>query len=88
MKELTWHYVIQRSELAGLQHGQRRMIQELFEVFFSKIQEKKWEYLPEGFGQLIQENPSVNPARWTADYISGLTERQVRRFYQRITGQN
>jgi dGTPase len=88
LKQLTWHYVIQRSDLATLQHGQQRMIQELFEVFFLKIQERKWKYFPEGFGQLIQDNPDVNAARWTADYISGLTERQVRRLYQRITGRD
>ena len=88
LKELTWHYVIQRSDLTTLQHGQLRMIKKLFKMFFSKIEQKKWEYFPEGFGQLIQDNPHVTPARWTADYISGLTERQVRRLYQRITGQN
>jgi dGTPase len=88
LKQLTWDYVIQRSDLATLQHGQRRMIRELFEVFLSKIQSENWQYFPEGFSQLIMANTQVKPARWTADYISGLTERQVWRLYRRITGQN
>jgi dGTPase len=86
LKQLTWDYVIQRSELATLQHGQRRMIRELFEVFVSSIEKRRWEYFPEGFVQLIETNSQVSAARWTADYISGLTERQVRRLYQRVTG--
>jgi dGTPase len=86
LKQLTWDYVIQRSDLATIQHGQRLMIRELFDVFHSRIIHGKLEYFPEGFAQLIERNQAISPARWTADYISGLTERQVTRLHQRLTG--
>jgi dGTPase len=69
-----------------MQHGQRKMISELFEVFHSKIVRGKLEYFPEGYAQLIERNHAISAARWTADYISGLTERQVSRLHQRLTG--
>jgi dGTPase len=77
LKQLTWHYVIRRSDLATLQHGQKAMIQSLFNAYKVAIEKKKWELFPVGFAQLIRSNGQIPPARWAVDYISGLTERQV-----------
>ena len=84
LKQLTWHYVIEHSDLATIQYGQRKMIRELFEVFFGAIEKKKLKLFPIGFEELILSSPSVPSARWTADYISGLTEREVLRLHHRL----
>jgi dGTPase len=85
LKELTWHYVIKRSDLATLQHGQRKMIRELFEGYRNAIQKGQWQYFPVGFSRLIKQDDGKTPAgRWAADYVAGLTERQVRDLYRKI----
>jgi dGTPase len=86
LKELTWHYVIKRSDLATLQHGQQKIIEELYTVFVAAIDQKRWELFPLGFSQLIRDSREVPAPRWAADYISGLTERQVVHLYRRIIG--
>jgi dGTP triphosphohydrolase len=86
LKQLTWHYVIRRSDLATLQHGQKATIGALFDVYNAAIHEEKWELFPVGFAQLIRSSRGVPAARWAADYISGLTERQVIGLHRRLGG--
>jgi dGTPase len=88
LKQLTWHYVIRRSDLATAQHGQQQIIGALFEVFKEAIERKHWDLFPMGFSQLIRDNKdkNVSPARWAADYISGLTERQVFELHRKLSG--
>jgi dGTPase len=86
LKQLTWHYVIRRSDLATLQHGQKAIIETLYKVHVSAIKDQKWEFFPIGFSQLIRDSKQIPPARWAADYISGLTERQVVDLYRRLGG--
>jgi dGTPase len=86
LKQLTWHYVIRRSDLATVQYGQKAVIQTLFEVYEKAIREKRSELLPVWFFQLVRSDDSVSASRWAADYISGLTERQVIDCYRRLCG--
>ena len=88
LKQLTWHYVIRRSDLATLQYGQQAMIEVLFNVYADAIKAGKWELFPLGFAQLVRSNSNSNisRARWAADYVSGLTERQVHDLYSRLRG--
>lgn len=86
LKQLTWHYVILRSDLATLQRGQQQMIDSLFNVYSDAIADERWEFFPPGFAQLIQGGPNVGSDRWAADYISGLTEKQVLKLYRRLCG--
>ena len=46
LKELTWRYVILHNDLATIQHGQRKAIQVLFEVFVDAIREERFQLLP------------------------------------------
>jgi dGTP triphosphohydrolase len=70
-----------------IQHGQKRIISDLFEAFSTAIKTEHLEYFPIGFAQLIETDSSnIPPARWTADYLSGLTERQILTLYRRIVG--
>ena len=84
LKEITRQYVIEHSDLATIQYGQRKMIRELFQIFHDAIESKQYNLFPIGFQELIRDAPGVPAARWTADYISGLTERQVLRLHQRL----
>jgi dGTPase len=86
LKELTWRYVILQNELATVQYGQRKAIRDLFGVFLEAIKSGKYELFPPGFAELIQGDTKVPPARWAADYISGLTEREVSRLHHRLNG--
>lgn len=86
LKQLTWHYVIRRSDLATLQHGQQSIVEYLFEVYAKAIETEKWELFPVGFAQLIQSDKKTSPRRWAADYISGLTEQQVAYLHLRLKG--
>src|SRR3981081_482841 len=81
LKELTWHYVIKRSNSATLQRRQRIVIRELFNVLFRAVENNNLEFLPIGFAQFIGRSCDVSAARWVADYISGLTERQAVNLY-------
>lgn len=84
LKELTWHYVIKRSDSATLQRRQRMIIRELFNVLFRAIENNNLEFLPIGFAQFIGRSRDVFAARWVADYISGLTERQAVNLYRKL----
>jgi len=50
------------------------------------IQTEQWELFPPGFAQLVRQNKDIPAVRWVADYISGLTERQVFEVHRRLSG--
>jgi dGTPase len=85
LKELTWKYVILHNELATIQFGQRTVIRDLFGIFERAARDGKFNLFPVGFRQLITINPNVHSARWAADYISGMTEREVARVHHKLT---
>lgn len=86
LQELTWAYVIQSPDLALIQHGQRKMIATLFEIHYENAMKRGWCMFPAGSSKNSEEEPGTMYARLVADYISGLTERQVDRIYRKITG--
>lgn len=92
LKELTWHYVIEGPHLATQQHGQRRIIRELFDVYYSAISERRWWLLPIGFRAVVESaynetaDEALEAARLTADLIAGFSEQEAVMLHQRITG--
>lgn len=86
LKELTWHYVILNNDLATIQFGQRKMIRDLFGVYLDAAEHEKFDLFPPGFGALMKGVKDVSPKRWTADFISGLTERELTRLHCRLVG--
>jgi dGTPase len=46
LKQLTWHYVIRDPALATQQHGQRRIIKGLFEMFLQCCREQEIRHFP------------------------------------------
>jgi len=86
LRQLTWDYVILNSDLRSIQYGQERMIGDLFKVCVDRIVASDFAFFPRGFSELIraEEPRTTSPARWAADFISGLTEREVYRLHERL----
>ncbi|MPZ99659.1 MAG: dNTP triphosphohydrolase [Dehalococcoidia bacterium] len=95
LKELTAHYVIRNRALASLQHGQRQVIRDLFQIFQDDITHGGRRLIPDGAAELLDEelegvqepeNRVKVEARVVADIISGLTESQAAHMHQRLSG--
>lgn len=93
LKQLIWHYVIERGTLAVQQHGQRTMIRTLFETFYadaratSAAHAKRYTLFPPYYRELLEQaNNKTERARLVIDLIASMTEHQVADTYQRLTG--
>jgi dGTPase len=95
LKQLTWFYVIQRPSLAGQQTGQRRVVEDLFSIFYNATKTVVTrDVLPASAKQLLEremENPDSEPdeelrCRISADVVSGLSEQQAIGLHSRFTG--
>ena len=91
LKELTWHYVITDPAIAAIQHGQRRIIRELFDVFSSAVSGSNFDlalfpnYYREKLSKVANELRQER-LRLVVDLISGMTERQAAAMCHRLTG--
>lgn len=90
LKTMARYYIISNPSLAAQQEGQGRIIRELFEMI---MHDTNWGisgspkipiYLPKRLGYL--KDLSNSAARFAADCISSLTEREVTRLHSRLTG--
>jgi dGTPase len=95
LKELTWTYVIENPALASHQHGQRRAIKTLFEVFDEAATDKRWTLFPASFrerghelGAKYGKNgiPIDERVRLVADTIASMTDKQALIVYQQFVG--
>lgn len=94
---LTWHYVITKPSLATLQHGQKRVIAGLFEIYLSAVRSENWSILPRRYQDTIRDilaNPPKShttseshlQVRAVADVISGMTDAEAVQIYCRFSG--
>jgi len=89
LQQLTWHYVILNPSLATLQQAQRRLIRELFEIFTSAAtDQRQLTVFPFGVREEIEGAGGDKElvVRTVADFLSGLTERQVINLHRRLMG--
>jgi dGTPase len=92
LKELTWRYVIKNPSLATQQHGQRRVIRELFEMYMEAAHSGNWTMFPEGYAEefkLTEENAQdkdQGKTRIVVDLIASMTEQQALKMHQKLTG--
>ncbi|NHN65129.1 dNTP triphosphohydrolase [Haloarcula sp. JP-Z28] len=90
LKHLTKFYVITNSDLMQQQLGQCRVVRELFEDFYQQanpdIQPKS--AIPSPFRERLDryESRDVPRARFVADLIASLTERQTVALHRRLRG--
>lgn len=90
LKLVMKHFVFGHPALAAQQHGQRRVIRELFKTFWEAANSKgqaEQKILPLQFRELLSTvSDDTARARLVADLIAGLTERDAISIHQRLTG--
>ncbi len=86
LKQLTWHYVINRPNLSSVQEGQRTVIGQLFEVYTEAATgDGRVHMLPPLEQEMVRAD--IPPKRIAADFISRLTEDRALELYRRVSGQ-
>jgi dGTPase len=88
LKELTWHYVIDKSSLATQQFGQRKIIRNLFNVLAEDTQARRgYKLFPQAFREQLEvcSNESER-MRIVIDYIASFTEHQAIEMFHRLNG--
>ncbi len=100
LKQLTWHYVINSPDLAAVQEGQKRIVEQLFDSLWKWCQEDgSSDRLPTRLREIIRaigrdEEASASldrdqrkmSARAVCDYITTLTEAQAIELHGRLLG--
>lgn len=93
LKQLTWHYVIDRASLAMQQYGQRAMIRTLFSAFTADTSSVSptgghhHALFPAYYRDLLEQGiDDTKRTRLVIDLIASMTERQVVDTYRRLSG--
>ena len=90
LKELTWRYVIDSLAIKTQQHGQRRVVRELFDAYYKATGSTDTDLkgiLPADAGaELNGAADEEQRVRVVADLISSMTERQLTITHRRLTG--
>jgi dGTPase len=91
LKMLVVVYVIHRPGLAVVQHGQQRLIEELFDFYFKASaadRDGNHRLFPPGVRERLEagEHTSAARARVVVDLVSGLTETAAAQLHRRLCG--
>lgn len=86
LKQLVWHYVIEHQALATQQHGQIKIIRELFETYFDAAEKGDYGIFPETLREQIEVAKPKEKKRGVIDLIAGFTEQQAIEMHQRLNG--
>jgi dGTPase len=94
LKQLTWHFVIKNPALATQQHGQRKIIRELFDALHKAgtSNEPNKELFPVSIHEMLPDLPAKTEleqgmlTRAILDLISSLTEEQAIATHHRVYG--
>jgi dGTPase len=88
-KQLTWYYVIGKPSLATQQHGLRKVIRSLYEIFRDAAISGQLTIFPVGFREGladIEEDKGQSCRRIVVDLIAGMAEREAIVMYNRLIG--
>lgn len=88
LKELTWHYVILRPELAVQQHGQRQAIQTVWSALLNDAMKSRSTLFPLEYQEELDraKRDTHLRKRIVADYIASMSETELMRVYQALRG--
>lgn len=88
LKQLTWHYVIDRPMLATQQFGQQTIIRNLFAILAEDaLGHTGTRLFPQSFREQLEICTSdTQRTRIVIDYIASLTEQQAIELYRRMSG--
>lgn len=86
LKQITRDYVIRNPSLMAQQHGQKRIIQELFAEIMGSIKDHGYpSFLPVRL-RYLREISRDNDARFVADCVASLSEREAIGLHGRLFG--
>lgn len=85
LKEVTRYYVIDHPRIAGVREGQREMLRRLFGIYVDVVEgSRSRALLPKAIHD--RSNSGDGAPRLVADFLAGMTERQVIQTHHRLTG--
>jgi dGTPase len=87
LKQITRDYIISSPSLAAQQHGQRKIIEGLFNEIYSGLNGRNEipDFLPVRL-RYLQDIAGTSHARFAADCIASLTEREATALHARLFG--
>ena len=85
LKQIARNYILKSTALAAQQHGQKRIINELFDDFYAEIKSGMPNILPHRFHHLLDYS-DLTEARIASDCVSSLTEGEALSLHRRLTG--
>ena len=90
LKQLTWEYVIENPGLSTQQHGQRRIISDLFQAYSEAQERREFSIFPPRLQEEIRASAEASDAttgsRLVADAIASMTEDQIIQVHGRLMG--
>jgi dGTPase len=87
LKEFVWAYVILNPDMAVTQIGQRAAVAAVFGHALDAAKEKRHQFFAEPFAARLSTcTDDAMCARLAADYVAGMTERELLRTHRRLAG--
>jgi dGTPase len=86
LKQITRDYLIDHPSLAAQQEGQKRIIEDLFQLIYRDGENSPPRYLPKRLHYLWHSDIYAGPARAAADGIGSLTEAECIGLHNRLHG--
>ncbi len=93
LQRLVWKYVITNPRLATQQHGQKKIIRELFEIYQEAIKNNRINLIPSRFlkdgsiEKLLKDGEeSQQKIRLAVDIVASMSESEAVLMYRRLTG--
>jgi dGTPase len=91
LKELTWTYVIEAASLAAQQHGQKKVIADLYDIYAHAVRSsQQTSIFPRFYRERIHkyQDDTNELLRIPVDLIASMTESQAIAMHRRLTGQS
>lgn len=91
LQSLTWAYVVESSALTTQQFGERRIMSELFDIYWEAILGGALRIFPPRLQEEVEEVARgdvqlLEAVRFVADTIASMTEREATSVHRRLTG--
>jgi dGTPase len=91
LKQLTWHYVINRPSLALQQESEKEIVRGLFDFFKRAAMTKKpseMRFFPRSLVERLSGPPGDegHVIRCIADFVAGMSDSEAAEMYQRLHG--
>jgi len=86
LKYIARQYVIGLPALHAQQYGQKKIVANLYGIFFEAAKKQKLKHLPMRFRYILRDHQADGNARLAADCVAMLTEREAKSLHNRYMG--